>query len=87
MKKMWLPMQNGHACKKTKKPVSKLENLWQILKIGNTFLKSHFFLQMKKKVEIQDKKNKNYVTFSTQIFQKPPSTVDFLNFNWKFSLF
>ena len=87
MKKMWLPRQNGHGCKKTKKAVSKHENLWQFLKIGNTFLKSHFFCKWKKKVDFRDKKNKNYATIWTQIFQKHLSTVDFLNFNWNFSLF
>ena len=70
MKKMWLPMQNGHGCKKTKKTVSKHENLWHFFKIGNTFLKSHFFFaNEKKKLIFETKKTKIMQQFQLKFFK------------------
>ena len=87
LKKTWLPLQNWHACKKTKKTVSKLEKLWQFWKIGNTFLIFPiFFVNVKKKLNFSTKKIQNCVIISTQIFQKHLTIYDFLKLRWNFTL-
>ena len=69
MKKMWLPRQNGHGCKKTKKAVSKHENLWQFLKIGNTFFEITFFFANEKKLIFERKKSKFMQQFQLKIYK------------------
>ena len=70
MKKTWLLQQNWHGCKKTKKTVSKHENLWHFFKIGNTFLKSHFFFaNEKKKLIFGTKKTKIMQQFQLKFFK------------------
>ena len=56
--------------KKQKKTVSKHENLWHFFKIGNTFLKSHFFFaNEKKKLIFGTKKTKIMQQFQLKFFK------------------